>query len=200
MTSTHDSSDPMPQRLVQALARLSTTRLNLRLGLTADWLVGLALCTAAVRHGGLRGLGAGGAVLGGLFLFSFIEYAAHRWLFHGPIGAFRAGHGRHHRNPMGHDALPFFLPPLFMGALAAAFALLLPLGYAWLLAGAVALGYAVYGSSHVLLHVHRFRQPWLWRWQRFHDIHHDHPRFNFGVTTGLWDVLLGTRWRPGARR
>lgn len=195
MTSTHDSPD-----LVHALARLATTRLNLRLGLACDWLVGLALCTAAVRRGGLQELDAGATVLGGLFIFSFIEYAAHRWLFHGPIGPFRAGHDRHHRNPLGYDALPFFLPPLFMGALAAGFALLLPLAQALLLAGAVALGYAIYGSSHVLLHVHRFRQGWLWRWQRFHDVHHDHPDFNFGVTTGLWDAVLGTRWRPGARR
>lgn len=192
-------------RALRPLARLSTTRTNLRLALGCDWLIGIALCAAAARHGGLHPAAAALAVLVGLFAFSFIEYGAHRWLFHGPIGPFRAGHNRHHANPLGYDALPFFLPPLFMGALAGLFMAVLAAPYALLLAGAIAAGYAVYGSSHAVLHARRFRHPLLRRWQRFHDIHHRRSRTNFGVTTGLWDTILGTRWRatvrtPGARR
>lgn len=184
--------------LVQPLVRLSTTRVNLQLGLGCDWLIAIALGAGALRHGGLRPGPAALTVSGGLIAFSFIEYAAHRWLFHGPIGPFRAGHARHHADPHGYDALPFFLPPLFIGALAGGFVLALAVPYALLLAGAVALGYAVYGSAHVVLHAHRFRQPWLRRWQRFHDLHHRHPAANFGVTTGLWDAILGTRWRAAS--
>lgn len=180
--------------VMQRLAHMSTTRANLALGLACDWLAGLLLAVAALAHGGLHAAPALLAVAAGLFVFSFIEYAAHRWLFHGTIRPFRAGHDRHHRNPMGYDALPFFLPPLFMGGLAGLSSRLLPLSYALLLAAAVALGYALYGSSHVLLHARRFRQPLLRRWQRFHDLHHAHPEANFGVTTGLSDVMLGTRW------
>jgi sterol desaturase/sphingolipid hydroxylase (fatty acid hydroxylase superfamily) len=40
----------------------------------------------------------------------------------------------------------------------------------------------------------------LRRWAGFHNIHHYHPETNFGVTTGLWDVLLGTRYRRKPRR
>src|SRR5574337_1785785 len=101
-------------RLVRPLARLSTTRVNLRLGLGCDWLVAIALGTGALRHGGLSAGPTAAAVTAGLFAFSFIEYAGHRWLFHGPIGPFRAGHDRHHAQPQGYDALPFFLPPLVM--------------------------------------------------------------------------------------
>jgi sterol desaturase/sphingolipid hydroxylase (fatty acid hydroxylase superfamily) len=57
--------------------------------------------------------------------------------------------------------------------------------------------------SHVVIHARRFRSPLMRRWAGFHNIHHFHPETNFGVTTGLWDVLLGTRYRrsprPGTR-
>lgn len=182
--------------LVRPLARMSTSRSNLYVGLTCDWLIGLVLLAAAVRVGGTRPEWATVTVLVGLFVFSFIEYAAHRWLFHVIPGPFRDGHARHHIDPNGYDALPFFVPPLFMCALAALFSLALPIGYALLLAGAVALGYALYGSSHTVLHIITFRDPILGPWQHFHDLHHDHPDKNFGVTTPIWDFILGTRYRP----
>ena len=179
------------------LAHLSTTRLNLRLGLTADSLTAAVLIGAAIADGGLRWPWALVTVLLGLWVFSFIEYAAHRWLFHGRhTGLFARGHGHHHLNPLGYDALPFFLPPLFMGALAGVFSLVLATDYALPLAGVVAAGYAAYGISHVLIHVHRFKSLRMQRWVAFHEAHHRHANKNFGVTTGLWDVVLGTRHRP----
>jgi 4-hydroxysphinganine ceramide fatty acyl 2-hydroxylase len=161
------------------------------------------LIAAGVWYGDMRWLPAAVTVLCGLFAFTFIEYAAHRWLFHGNTGPFKAGHDNHHVNPLGYDALPFFMPPLFMCALGALFALAIPVGYALLLAGVIAAGYAAYGSSHVVIHVHRFKNPSMRRWAGFHNIHHYHPDANFGVTTGLWDFILGTRYhrqpRPAAK-
>ncbi len=185
--------------LIQPFARLSTSRFNLRVGLASDWLIGIALCAAALHFGPPRALIGVLIVLCGLFAFSFIEYAAHRWLFHGDTGPFRAGHTRHHVNPHGYDAMPFFVPPLFMCALAGSFALALPIAPALLLAGSIAVGYALYGSSHAVLHIHRFHNRLLRRWASFHNIHHFHPDTNFGVTTGLWDFVLGTRYRPRGR-
>lgn len=193
-----------PQRrslawIARPLSKLSTSRFNLRAGLISDSLISVVLVAAALWYGQIRA-GAGAlTVLLGLFAFTFIEYAAHRWLFHGRTGPFEAGHDNHHRDPLGNDALPFFLPPIFMCALAAFFALALPAGYALLLAGIIAAGYAAYGSSHVAIHTRRFKSPWMRRWAGFHNIHHYHPETNFGVTTGLWDVLLGTRYRRSPR-
>lgn len=185
------------QGLARPLAQLSTTRLNLRLGLTADSLTAAALILAAIADGGLRWPWALLTVLLGLAVFSFIEYAAHRWLFHGRhTGPFKRGHAHHHRNPLGYDALPFFLPPLLMGALAGLLMLALPADYALLLAGMVAAGYAAYGIGHLLMHVHPFKSALARRWVAFHDEHHRHADTNFGVTSGLWDVILGTRHRP----
>lgn len=167
-------------------------------GFVADCLTGLALIVAGLAWGHMLWPWALLTVCAGLVIFSFIEYAAHRWLFHGRKGPFVRGHARHHRNPTGYDALPFFLPPLFMLALAALFALALAPGYDLLLVGAVAAGYAVYGISHYVMHVHRFKSALLQRWVAFHDMHHRRPRTNFGVTTALWDVILGTRYREAA--
>lgn len=185
--------------LARPLSRLSTSRFNLWAALTSDSLISLALIGAGLWYGGVRPVPAAVTVLFGLLVFSFIEYAAHRWLFHGNTGPFEAGHTRHHVDPLGYDALPFFLPPLFMASLAAIAAIAVPGGYALLLAGTIAGGYAAYGLSHVVIHVHRFQSPLLRRWAGFHNIHHYHPDSNFGVTTGLWDLLLGTRYRRRPR-
>ena len=195
-----ESHLPAPlERIARPLARLSTSHFNLRAGLTSDSLISALLIAAGVRYGRMHWLAAALTVLCGLFAFTFIEYAAHRWLFHGHTGPFEAGHTHHHVDPLGYDALPFFMPPLFMCALGALFALAIPVGYALLLAGVIAAGYAAYGLSHVAIHVHRFKSPLMRRWAGFHNIHHYHPDTNFGVTTSLWDFLLGTHYRRKPR-
>jgi sterol desaturase/sphingolipid hydroxylase (fatty acid hydroxylase superfamily) len=206
VSATRDASSNPPRRLparlewlARPLARLSTSLFNLRVGLVLDVLISLLLIAAGVWYGHMQPALAALTALYGLFVFTFIEYAAHRWLFHGNTGPFRSGHDHHHDNPLGYDALPFFMPPLFMCALGATFALVIPAGYALLLAGTIAAGYAAYGLSHRVIHVHRFDSPMMRRWAGFHNIHHYHPDANFGVTTGLWDVILGTRYRHKPR-
>lgn len=181
--------------IARPLAQLSTSRFNLRAGLTSDALISVILIAAAVWYGQLRIAPATLTLVCGLFAFTFIEYAAHRWLLHGNTGPFRAGHDHHHENPRGYDAIPFFLPPLLLVTLGGLFALALPVGYALLLAGTIAAGYSAYGLSHVVIHVHRFKNPSMRRWVGFHNIHHYHPDYNFGVTTKLWDVTLHTYYK-----
>jgi sterol desaturase/sphingolipid hydroxylase (fatty acid hydroxylase superfamily) len=198
-TPTKASRLPLPlQLLAVPLGRLSVSRFNLRAGLTSDCAISVILIAAGIWYGRLHVAATIVTVLCGLFAFTFLEYAAHRWLFHGNTGPFKAGHDHHHDNPLGYDALPFFMPPLFMCLLAAVFAIALPAGYALLLAGVIAGGYAAYGLSHVVIHVHRFKNPTMRRWVGFHNIHHYHPDYNFGVTTGLWDYLLGTHYKRAA--
>jgi sterol desaturase/sphingolipid hydroxylase (fatty acid hydroxylase superfamily) len=104
------------------------------------------------------------------------------------------GHSKHHEHPQGDDSLPFFLPPLIMLVLTGLFTVVLPQSYALLLAGAIACGYSAYGLSHFSIHNTRFRRPLSRRWAAIHHIHHHHPDKNFGVTTPLWDIVLGTRY------
>jgi sterol desaturase/sphingolipid hydroxylase (fatty acid hydroxylase superfamily) len=69
-----------------------------------------------------------------------------------------------------------------------------PAGIALFFSGALAAGYASYGLAHSAIHSVRFRRALPLRWAAMHHIHHHHPERNFGVTTPLWDFLLGTRY------
>jgi len=182
----------MTSKPMHALQRLSSSRLNGRLGLLFDGAIALALLDAGLRgrHAPLSGLL---VFASGLLLFSFVEYAFHRWLFHGPIAVFEQGHTRHHEQPLGDDSLPFFLPPLGMLALAGVLALILSPSNALLLAAAFASGYTLYGLCHTVIHVRRFRSAGARRWAGAHHVHHHHPHTNYGVTTPLWDIVFGTR-------
>lgn len=186
-------------RAVMPIVRMSETRANHFGSLLTDMLMGASLVWAGLHH--IR-MHPGMALLAfgaGLLLFSWIEYGFHRWLMHGSVPLVEPGHRRHHENPSGYDSLPFFLPPMLLLGLAGLFALLMPTGYALLLTGGLACGYAAYGVSHAFIHARRFVHPLGRRWAAFHHVHHFHPDTNFGVTTPLWDIVMRTRHVSGSR-
>ena len=180
------------------LARLSSSRLNGQLGLLCDVGIALVLLAAGLygRHAPISGVA---IFVAGIALFTFVEYAFHRWLFHGPFSMFERGHTRHHEQPEGYDALPFFLPPVAMGVLAVLLTGVMTRSNALLFAAAVAAGYALYGASHSVMHARRFRSLPLRRWAGAHHVHHHHPHTNFGVTSPFWDVVFRTRYVSGQR-
>ncbi len=179
--------------VLQAIARMSSTRANYWVSHVTDFLVGFVLLGASFWLDHSQPLLSALVFLLGLFIFSFIEYAFHRWLFHGAVPLFERGHTIHHEQPLGYDSLPFFFPPAVVMLLAAALALAMPAALALLLSGAIALGYALYGFSHLVIHRRgRFNHPLARKWAAVHHVHHHHPDKNYGVTSPLWDFLLGT--------
>lgn len=174
---------------------MSSTRLNYWSEFAVDLVLIVVLGFEGWRHEGGRLLPAVGAVVLGLVIYSFVEYVFHRWLFHKGPPWFADGHDKHHLNPLGYDSLPFFLPALVSLCLARLYMLIVPTGFALIMASTVTLGYVLYGLGHFAIHHVRFRQPLLRRWAALHHIHHHHPDRNFGVTTPLWDILLGTRYQ-----
>ena len=189
---------PMKRNLVRAgvdsIVRMSSTQTNYWVEVAID----LALCVALMVAGWRLHVGspllAVFAVALGLFAFSFVEYFFHRWMFHTRIPLFAQGHRMHHERPLGYDSLPFFLPGAVLLILTGVCVLIVPTGFALLMMGSVTLGYIAYGLSHFTIHHVRFKHPLLRRWAGAHHVHHYHPNSNFGVTTPLWDVLLGTRY------
>ena len=179
---------------LDAIARMSSTRSNYWAEVVVDTALGTLLLAAGVRHHTGSVSGAILAITLGLFTFSFLEYFFHRWMFHTHIPLFEEGHRMHHEHPLGYDSLPFFLPAAVILALTGLLVALMPTGFALLLAGAITFGYVIYGLAHFIIHHVRFKQPWLRRWAGAHHVHHYHPDTNFGVTTPLWDILLGTRY------
>lgn len=187
------------QAPLQWMSRLATSRFNNYAGLTSDTLIALGLLTAGLRLND-RGIAwVLGLVLCGLVIFSLLEYVVHRWLFHGHFEVFEQGHRRHHEQPQGYDALPFFLPPLAWLLLAALLTSAMPTASALLIGGSIAAGYAAYGLSHWSMHAFRFRHPLARSWAAAHHIHHNHPERNFGVTSPLWDLLLRTQYISASR-
>ena len=179
--------------VLDAMVRLSRTRANYWLEFVLDTALGATLLGEGLRRHN-PSLVVVLLILLGLLVFTFIEYCAHRWLFHGSPQIFAHGHTAHHGNPLGYDSVPFFLPALILLGLIGHCLLLMPVSAALLLTGGIAFGYVAYGFSHFMIHHMRFRHSLMRRWAAYHHIHHYHPDCNYGVTTPLWDVLLGTRY------
>ncbi len=143
-----------------------------------------------------------GAFLGGLLGFTLLEYVLHRFLLHRPTGADRASriaaflrHGYHHAYPGDEGRL--VLPPMvtipFAIAVAAGYALILPIAVAAAAFAGTATGYVAYDSVHWWLH-HGHTKSRAGRWlKRYHLLHHhQHEAARFGVSTPLWDFVFGT--------
>ncbi len=176
------------------ILNMSKTRANYWGEFAVDIPLGIVLIFAGLRRHELSLLAVLLTVAVGLFLFSFVEYFIHRWLFHGSVRIMAEGHHAHHLNPLGYDSLPFFLPAIVLLVLTGIFAVLVPLESAFLLTGTIAFGYVTYGLWHYAIHHSHFQRSWAKHWSAHHLIHHRHPTNNFGVTTPLWDVLLRTRF------
>ncbi len=174
------------------ILRMSRSPVNYWAEFGLDIPLGVVLIFEGLRHHDIHSIEVFLTILIGLFFFSYFEYSVHRWLFHGSIQIIVQGHREHHKNPQGYDALPFFLPALVILGLTGIFVLLMPTSYAFLLSGTMAFGYVTYGLGHFSIHHTRFHQTLARRWAANHLIHHYHPESNFGVTTPLWDILLGT--------
>ena len=130
----------------------------------------------------------------GLSSWSAIEYVLHRFVLHG-LQPFRRWHDAHHRRPTELICSPtvlsaslivvlVFLPTLW----------LVGPWHACALTFGVLAGYFSYAVMHHATHHWRARSAWFRRRKRWHALHHrDAAHANcFGVTSGLWDRLLGT--------
>lgn len=128
----------------------------------------------------------------GWLVWSFAEYALHRWLLHGPSSGARRGHTRHHMDEKALVASPagtvtvvevalWFLLRSVLGDLAAAMFL-----------GGTSLGYLYYTLLHHADHHCNLSLRAVVGLRRRHDIHHAHPIVNYGSTTSLWDRVFGT--------
>ncbi|WIT12078.1 sterol desaturase family protein [Paucibacter sediminis] len=168
-------------RLDFALYGLACTLLAgllLRLAWRAGWapiLLGLA-CIAA-----------------GVLLWSLIEYAVHRFVFHG-MQPFKRWHAAHHQQPGALIGMPTVLSvPLFAGLVfLPAWALLgLPAAAALMLG--VLGAYIAYGVVHHLSHHGGRLPPWLLQRRHWHALHHrSADAGRYGVSSSFWDRAFGS--------
>mmetsp|Transcript_14593 Transcript_14593/g.29194 ORF Transcript_14593/g.29194 Transcript_14593/m.29194 type:complete len:352 (+) Transcript_14593:248-1303(+) len=143
--------------------------------------------------------------LKGLLFWSFLEYALHRWLFHldewvqfsyWSITLHFLLHGVHHLLPM--DPMRLVFPPVLTVSLAVPIYSLFRCAVSepvalCLLAGGLT-GYMAYDLTHYYLH-HSGVPPlsYFGSLKTYHLAHHyKNPKLGYGITSKLWDHVLGT--------
>lgn len=140
-----------------------------------------------------------GVVLGGLALWSVLEYLLHRFVLHA-VPPFREWHRQHHEQQSALIGAPtllsaslivvlVFLPAVWIAGIKSGCAMTL----------GVTLGYLGYSLTHHAIHQWRSDNRWLMRRKRWHAQHH--IRFEhtgrFGVTSECWDRIFRTRIASG---
>jgi sterol desaturase/sphingolipid hydroxylase (fatty acid hydroxylase superfamily) len=142
----------------------------------------------------------------GLFVWSFMEYMMHRFVFHfQPRNAQQEKiiflfHGVHHAQPQLKTRL--VMPPvlsvplafLFYGLFNLLFGVIfgVPHWIAPLFSGTIT-GYLIYDMTHYATHHFGMRAGWLKWLKRYHMMHHwKTPNERYGVSSPLWDKIFGT--------
>ncbi len=137
----------------------------------------------------------------GLFCWTFVEYALHRFVFHlmpNKPWALRLHfifHGVHHDYPS--DAKRLVMPPSLSIPLATGFFFLfkalLPTGDIFAFFTGFILGYLFYDISHYAIHHFNFKGTFWKKIKQHHMLHHyQNPNKGYGVSSPLWDKLLGS--------
>lgn len=119
--------------------------------------------------------------LTGILLYSFLEYAVHRWLLHGPMSKL---HSEHHRDPDKQLSVPFkyYVPAFLVLWLVAGF---------WLMLG-TAVGWYLSSKLHDELHHGHSTARWKLGLWKHHNGHHAKVTTNYGVSSVVWDKLFRT--------
>jgi 4-hydroxysphinganine ceramide fatty acyl 2-hydroxylase len=183
--------------IARLLERVTTSRLNYQASFVLDFVVPIALAYLGWR----AGVGMTAAVisfLAGVFAFSFIEYAIHRWLFHTPPSFMSTVHARHHDAPVDATALPCITSTVMSAAFWLPLYPVAGTGVTACVISGIMADYCWYSLLHHLEHrVSINGVPWRWLQRRWamHAVHHKLPDQNFGVTTSLWDRVLGTHYQ-----
>ena len=141
-----------------------------------------------------------------LVSWSLLEYTLHRFLFHPPCKSKKlcrwaqAIHGKHHGDP-NHLTFALVSPvnaAVILLSLAGIFFFLVPSRGLTVFIGFFLLGYLSYEYLHLAIHHQKPRTRLGKFLARHHLSHHaQNDEGNFGVTSHLWDWLLGT-WRRGS--
>lgn len=143
----------------------------------------------------------------GVYVWTFIEYCMHRFLFHFderlPEHNFAYMihfllHGCHHYLPM--DKYRLVVPPVLFIFLCAPFYKLVfaLLPYYWACAGFAGgmFGYICYDLCHYFLH-HSKLPPFMRKLKKYHLEHHyKNYQLGYGVTSWYWDKKFGTYLSP----
>lgn len=176
------------------------TRTNIVAPLVIFSLYAAGLLYWSLTHTGLHPGVTAGLFFTGFFVFTWVEYLVHRYVFHmETYTALRKKiqytvHGVHHEFPKDKDRLA--MPPLLSITISTILLLLLRLtigDFAFAFLPGFLLGYAYYLFIHYIVHAYPPPKNFLKTLWVHHGIHHykDSDKA-FGVSSPLWDYVYGT--------
>lgn len=135
----------------------------------------------------------------GVFAWTLTEYMFHRWVYHLGFAITRDGHEKHHQNPTGYVAMPWFITSMLFVPPHLIIAWWFGVrGFSSVLGGWF-FGFVAYGLIHHSLHHYKLPFAWFKHLQSEHRIHHALPETNFGVTMRFWDKVFGTQFKKAPR-
>jgi 4-hydroxysphinganine ceramide fatty acyl 2-hydroxylase len=177
--------------------RLVASKWNYWIGFGLDIVLGVTMIAFGVTHHPI-GLATLAAVASGWLFFTFIEYAIHRWGYHGPASPLTVVHRFHHTDGSVLVGAPFFYPLGIISVVIAAAQLLVPFAVVAVFAGTVLVVYE--GQTFIHAIAHRWpgargirSKGTVKRLCRHHMIHHaGDGNVNFGMSTAIWDHVFGT--------
>lgn len=180
------------------LERLTHTHIGIPI--TIFIVISSGLLVYGFLHNFLDLVSAVGLFLAGWLIFSLIEYLAHRYIFHmEPTSELKRNiqytfHGNHHDYPKDKSRLA--MPPIVSLFIASFFFFVFKLAFGSLVFGLVAgflFGYALYLFVHYAVHAYAPPKNFLKTLWVHHSIHHyKDPERAYGVSSPLWDWVLGT--------
>ena len=180
----------------------------------APWWMPLAVFGPVIAYGSWHGVALFGAsktlglVFGGWLAWTVIEYCLHRFLFHweGPSVKERFRHfmmhGYHHVFP--NDPVRLVAPPLMALIVGIPLVVIYKLLFGpmwWPFFAGTSFGYMLYDLTHY--YVHHARPTWaLGKWLRNYHMQHHYSgeQARYGVSSPLWDFILGTYKAPRSAR
>ncbi|MHA6246355.1 sterol desaturase family protein [Pontibacter sp. CAU 1760] len=184
-------SNPLLERL---------TRTHIALPISIFVAIAIGLIYYGITHSFIGVLEALGLFIIGWLLFSLMEYMAHRFVFHMDTDTPTKAkiqytfHGNHHEYPKDKErlAMPPIVSVLISSLLFFVFKLVFGAFVFGILAGLL-FGYAMYLFVHYAVHAYAPPKNFLKTLWVHHSIHHyKDPNVAYGVSSPLWDYVLGT--------
>ncbi len=145
-----------------------------------------------------------GYFIGGLAIWTVVEYLFHRFIFHYEPSS-KLGkklhfmmHGVHHAYP--NDSLRLVMPPALSFPLSTGFFIFFYFAFgqyhAPLFAGFI-FGYLCYDMLHYATHhAHFIKTEWFTKLKQHHMRHHfQDPDNGYGVSSAIWDKIFRTEFK-----
>ena len=174
--------------------KISSSKFNYWFGYVSNISIVIFLCTQAFHEGHslLTWMEWLFIPAIGLFAWTFVEYAMHRFAYHEIKSAFERGHLMHHDRPYDLMGVPWYVTLVIIVGVFFGLSQLLSPPHVAIYMAFIWLGYIGYCIMHHAIHHWKFENKLFKKLKRHHYIHHARDNMNIGMVTTFWDHVFRT--------